>query len=309
MEWGTALESEILYLIPAAAAACVFGGLYVYKMRKYKRSLKQLSSEIDRILHGEEELSLGSYEEGEIAILRDEIYKLTVRLREQSEKLTKDKGILADSLADISHQIRTPLTTLNLMTARMMQEGENPQQRKKILREMNRMQERIDWLITALLKLSKLDAGAVQMERRMIDLSDFLRRALEPFEIQMELRGQTCSIEGAKGLTIYADETWTLEAVQNILKNSLEYAPRRNASDYLLYEPAVHGDCHLRRRSRDFHRRPAASFRALLPRQKCLRCQLRNRAVSGTDDYEPAERDYLCGEPERGRELLSGEVL
>ncbi len=225
MEWGTALESEILYLIPAAAAACVFGGLYVYKMRKYKRSLKQLSSEIDRILHGEEELSLGSYEEGEIAILRDEIYKMTVRLREQSEKLTKDKGILADSLADISHQIRTPLTTLNLMTARMMQEGENPQQRKKILREMNRMQERIDWLITALLKLSKLDAGAVQMERRMIDLSDFLRRALEPFEIQMELRGQTCSIEGAKGLTIYADETWTLEAVQNILKNSLEYTP------------------------------------------------------------------------------------
>lgn len=214
-----------MYLIPAAAAACVFGGLYLYKMRRYKRSLKRLSREIDRILHGEEVLSLGSCEEGEIAILRDEIYKMTVRLREQSESLAKDKGMLADSLADISHQIRTPLTTLNLMTARMAQEGDNPQQRKKILREMNRMLGRIDWLIKTLLKLSRLDADSVHLEHRKINMAQFLRRALEPFEIQMELRGQSCRIEGAEGLDFYADETWTLEAVQNILKNSLDYTP------------------------------------------------------------------------------------
>lgn len=213
-----------MYLLPAAAA-CVFGGLYAYKMKKYKRSLKRLSSEIDRILHGDEELSLGNYEEGEISILRDEIYKMTVRLREQSEKLAEDKEMLADSLADISHQIRTPLTTMNLITARMMQEGDNPQQREKILREMNRMLERIDWLITALLKLSKLDADAVRLDRCIIDLPAFLSQVLEPFAIQMELRGQTCSIEGAQGLTVYADETWTLEAIQNIVKNSLEYTP------------------------------------------------------------------------------------
>ena len=85
---------------------------------------------MDRILHGSGELLLSSYEEGEIAILRDEIYKMTVRLREQSETLAEDKAALADSLADISHQIRTPLTTLNLMTARMMREGDDPEQRK-----------------------------------------------------------------------------------------------------------------------------------------------------------------------------------
>src|SRR5699024_349795 len=207
------------------AAALLFGGIYVYKMRKYKKSLRRLSGEMDRILHGSGELVLGSYEEGEISILRDEIYKMTVRLREQSETLTEDKEALADSLADISHQIRTPLTTLNLMTARMMQEGDDPEQRKRILREMNRMLERIEWLITALLKISKLDAGAICLEPADISMEGFLKKVMEPFEIQMDLRDQRCRIEGAEGMTFTADEAWTLEAVRNVVKNSLEYTP------------------------------------------------------------------------------------
>ncbi|MDN0043674.1 HAMP domain-containing sensor histidine kinase [Mediterraneibacter glycyrrhizinilyticus] len=217
--------NEIIYFVPAAAAALAFGGLYAYKIRKYKRELRKLSSEMDRILHGSEELVLSSYREGDIAILRDEIYKMTVRLREQSERLSEDKGALADALADISHQIRTPLTTLNIMTARMMKEGDDPGQRERLLREMNRMLERIEWLITALLKMSKLDAGSITLEPAVISMEEFLTRALEPFEIQMELKDQSCEINGAQGITFSADEAWTLEAVRNVLKNSLEYTP------------------------------------------------------------------------------------
>lgn len=217
------MVNELIFFLPAAAAALLFGGLYVYKMRKYKKALRRLSSEMDRILHGSGELVLGNYEEGEISILRDEIYKMTVRLREQSENLSEDKAALSDSLADISHQIRTPLTTLNLMTARMIQEGDDPEQRKRILWEMNRMLERIEWLITALLKMSKLDAGAIRLEPMDISMKGFLKKVMEPFEIQMDLRNQWCRIEGADGMTFTADEAWTLEAVRNVVKNSLEY--------------------------------------------------------------------------------------
>lgn len=203
----------------------LFCGLYVYRMRHYKRELRKLGDEIDRILHGNTGIELSSCREGEIAVLRDEVYKMTVRLREQSERLSRDKELLADSLADISHQIRTPLTTLNIMTARMMQEGQDPVQRERILREMNRMLERIEWLITALLKMSKLDAGAVVLEPVRNDMTVFLKKALEPFEIQMELKGQECTVTGDQGISFCGDEAWTLEAVRNVLKNSLEYTP------------------------------------------------------------------------------------
>ncbi|OUP80240.1 two-component sensor histidine kinase [Lachnoclostridium sp. An169] len=213
------------YILPAAGVALLLGGLYLFQMHRYRKSLRRLGSEMDRILHGGGEIILSSYQEGEIAILRDEIYKMTVRLREQSERLAGDKEALADSLADISHQIRTPLTTLNLMTARMMQEGDDPAQRKKMLREMNRMLERIEWLITALLKMSKLDAGAVRLEKRSIPMTEFLKKTLEPFEIQMEIREQKCTVKGAENMVLEADEQWTMEAVQNVIKNCLEYIP------------------------------------------------------------------------------------
>lgn len=211
-------------LLGAVVTAALSGGLYFWKMRTYKKALRQLGGEIDRILHGQEELTPGSYREGELAILRDEIYKMTVRLREQSERLSEDKRMLADSLADISHQIRTPLTTLNLMTARAAKE-EDAAERRRMMREMNRMLGRIDWLITALLKMSKLDADAICLERQTLRMEEFLQQALEPFAIQMEVREQRCRIEGADGIAFTADAAWTLEAVQNVLKNCLEYTP------------------------------------------------------------------------------------
>ena len=88
------MVNELICLLPAAAAALLFGGIYVYKMRKYKKSLRRLSGEMDRILHGSGELVLGSYEEGEISILRDEIYKMTVRLREKIEKDPQNPEII-----------------------------------------------------------------------------------------------------------------------------------------------------------------------------------------------------------------------
>lgn len=155
----------------------------------------RLSSDIDRILHGNNHLSLESYSEGELGVLQSEIYKMTVRLREQQQKLQEDKIYLASSIADISHQIRTPLTSVNLLVSFLSRADIQDIERRKISRELYDQLSRIDWLITALLKISRLDAGIVQFNREIVSFSDLLKRAAAPLLIPIELREQTLSVE------------------------------------------------------------------------------------------------------------------
>ena len=120
-----------LLLSAAACAVCFFfdiragltaAGLslllmLIYCVSTYRRyqSIAALADDIDQILHGDHAIDFDSYSEGELSILHSEIYKMTIRLREQQQTLTREKAYLADSIADISHQIRTPLTSINLL--------------------------------------------------------------------------------------------------------------------------------------------------------------------------------------------------
>ncbi|MBY0758686.1 two-component sensor histidine kinase [Drancourtella sp. An210] len=194
-------------------------------MRRRYKDIESLTQQIDRILHGEEHLELGEFREGDLEILKDEIYKMTVRLREQNEKAKQEKVFLADALADISHQIRTPLTSLNIMLERMKQADMSEIQRKKSCRDMERMLGRMEWLITALLKMSKLDAGTVRLEKKRILAKDFVKEAVRPLEIPMELKGQTLLLKGEGDVTFQGDEAWTMEALGNVLKNCMEHTP------------------------------------------------------------------------------------
>lgn len=194
------------------------------EVRRY-RAMRCLAEQVDEILHGEEATELEHYQEGDLEILRNEIQKMTVRLREQTELLQREKLSLADALADISHQIRTPLTTLNLLLERMKNPGMEDAQKRILIREAQTMLERIRWLVTALLKMSKLDAGAITLQMRQVDLSAFLQEAVKPFEIPMEVHEKSFEIRGAEMASFWGDYNWTLEAVQNVLKNGMEYTP------------------------------------------------------------------------------------
>ena len=199
--------------------------IIIYLLTTYGRYRRicGLSSDIDRILHGNNHLSLESYSEGELGVLQSEIYKMTVRLREQQQKLQEDKIYLASSIADISHQIRTPLTSVNLLVSFLSRADIQDIERRKISRELYDQLSRIDWLITALLKISRLDAGIVQFNREIVSFSDLLKRAAAPLLIPIELREQTLSVE-TDG-TFLGDISWTCEALTNIIKNCMEHTP------------------------------------------------------------------------------------
>ena len=113
-----------------------------------------------RVLHNEDYLYINDLEEGELSILQTEITKMTLRIREQNEALKKEKEHLANSLADIAHQLRTPLTSANLVLS-LIKNNPDKNTRKKLLRETEELYIHMDWLLASLLKLSRLDAGIV----------------------------------------------------------------------------------------------------------------------------------------------------
>lgn len=190
--------------------------------RRY-RKIQELSLDINRILHGDDTLSFDKYEEGELAILESEVQKMVVRLREQQSQLLEDKKYLADSIADISHQIRTPLTSINLLVSFLSEPDITEEKRKKTIRELYELLSRIDWLITTLLKISKLDAGTIQLKREEMTMEELMKQSVEPLLVPIELRGQELRID-AKGHFV-GDANWTSEAIGNIVKNCMEHTP------------------------------------------------------------------------------------
>ena len=236
------LAAAVYFLISAAAAAAGFSigpaagfltlivcavfiaAAAVFSLIR-RRDMARLSGEIDRILHGHESYQFSCFTEGELSILESEISKMTVRLREQADSLKKDKLFLADSLADISHQLKTPLTSINLALSMLSDPELSPERRSALLRDVRRSSDRISWLVSALLKLSQLDADTVRFKPERIEASALIRRALQPLEIPLELHDIGIVTNITEGAGLVCDAAWTTEAVGNVLKNCLEHTP------------------------------------------------------------------------------------
>ena len=209
---------------------------------RYKR-IYDLSADIDRILHGNDmNLSFDKYHEGELAVLQSEIHKMTMRLREQRWQLEDDKRYLANALADISHQVRTPLTSVNLLVGLLSEPNIPDERRRKLTHELLGLLSRIDWLITTLLKISKLDAGTVRFQQETISLNELIRKATDSLLIPIEVKEQNLYINANGNFT--GDVSWTVEAISNIVKNCVEHTPnggeiKITASENLLFSEIV----------------------------------------------------------------------
>lgn len=230
---------DINYIMLAIFCCIVFDLAHFISTYRRYRHIAELSREIDKILHGNSKFDLNRFCEGELSILHSEIYKMTVRLREQAEALIKDKTYLADSIADISHQIRTPLTSINLIANFLAEETLPDERRLSLVKDLHHLLSRIDWLISTLLKISKLDAGTVKFMKNTVKVSELIKKAVEPIAISMDLRNQRLVVKAEGNECFEGDLAWTAEAIENILKNCMEHTPHGGTLTIVVKETPI----------------------------------------------------------------------
>ena len=198
-------------------------GIFLLFQRKRFRQLAELSGYLRRISLGDYTLDVRDNEEGELSILKSEIYKVTVMLSQYNEQLQKEKAYLADSIADISHQLKTPLTSMLVMVDLLGDSSLPEEKRAEFTGHIRTQLQRIEWLVSSLLKMSKLDAGVVQMKQETVCVGQLLEKAAAPLLIPLELKEQSLSMEGDKAMPLCCDVQWTAEALLNVLKNCSEH--------------------------------------------------------------------------------------
>ncbi|MGN1443936.1 MAG: sensor histidine kinase, partial [Acutalibacteraceae bacterium] len=208
-------------LVTAVFGLCVYAVFYVSAKRRYER-MGKLTDDIDKILHGNREIRIEDNLEGELSVLQNELSKMLTILNEQNDKLKNEKKFLSDSIADISHQLRTPLTSINLILSLLHEPDIIEEKRLELLHKLSQLIARTDYLIHVLLKISKIDAGTVIFEKNPTSVRQLIHKAVEPLEVALELKGQKLITE-IKDEQFCGDLNWTTEAVSNIIKNCHEH--------------------------------------------------------------------------------------
>ncbi len=210
-------------VIAAVGCASIYVLCMIFTARRY-RKIAELVAYLHHLSSGGAAMDIRDNTEGELSILKNEIYRVTTILTELADTLQKDKLELANALSDISHQLKTPLTSLGIMTDLLDNDTLPTEKRHEFVDSLRAGQKRMEWLVLSLLKLAKLDADAIKFRKESIKLSALVESAVAPLLIPIEIKEQTLMVSG-DDTAITCDPEWTAEALANILKNAIENTP------------------------------------------------------------------------------------
>lgn len=221
---SAALFAAICTLVTGLIVTVIF---IILTNRRY-RALANMAANLDRVLAGERDIRLRDMSEGELAILSSEIDKVIARLNLTVDELQAEKLALSDALADISHQLKTPLTSIAISTElirdRLSARGDSEDLVER-LRLIQTLQARVEDLVAALLKLARIDAGVIKLVCGAVDAHELVRKSFEPLAIAFDIADVRFSADVQDGASYEGDLTWSVEALENILKNCMEHTP------------------------------------------------------------------------------------
>lgn len=201
----------------------VQGILFLYF--RYKRE-KELTCLTEYLMKAQDSLKVpfpGDFGEGKAGILGSEIYKLVVQMRERADSSWKEKEYLEKMLSDISHQLKTPLTSAGIMADLLKKPDISSKERIRYAANIERQTERMTWLVKSLLTLSRLDADMIQLKKEKVNLRALIGEVIEPFELMAEVKEIEIVVNIHEDIVLECDRHWMAEAFSNIVKNSLEH--------------------------------------------------------------------------------------
>lgn len=222
------------------ALVIIFGtvslGIYLIYVITQEKRIAEINEYIKQINNKNYILKIEENDNGELSKLRNELYKTTVLLKETAEISEKEKENLSTAIADISHQLKTPLTSIKIMLDNIQDDPDMEKEvREDFLREISKQIDWISSLVVALLKIAKFDAGTIKMENNEINAKNLIDNIISNLAILMELKNIEIITNVDEKATFIADYKWQQEALTNILKNAIEHS-KHNSRIYITVE-------------------------------------------------------------------------
>ena len=222
------------------ALVIIFGtvslGIYLIYVITQEKKIAEINEYIKQINNKNYILKIEENDNGELSKLRNELYKTTVLLKETAEISQKEKENLSTAIADISHQLKTPLTSIRIMLDNIQDDPDMEKEvREDFLREISKQIDWISSLVVSLLKIAKFDAGTIKMENNEINAKNLIDNIVSNLAILMELKNIEIITNVDEKATFIADYKWQQEALTNILKNAIEHS-KHNSRIYITVE-------------------------------------------------------------------------
>lgn len=227
------IKTNVAFVVIINLVWIIIAILYIKSRNKKLNEIKKYINEINNRNY---ELKIEDNSEDELSNLKNELYKITVMLKEEAEKSKQDKESLKVSVQDISHQLKTPITSISIMLDNLK---DNPKMdektRQRFIFEIDKQIENISFLIISLLKFSRLEAGVEDFIKEKINVKELISACLKRLEIPIEIKNQNIVIKGKEDSFFIGDYKWQEEAITNIIKNCIEHTDE-NKNIYINYE-------------------------------------------------------------------------
>lgn len=191
--------------------------------RKRERDVAELISYLMRVQDHLELPDLVCMQEGQFGILQSEIYKLVALLQEQYSGEHKEKQYLADMLSDISHQIKTPMAAITIMSDLLKSQNLSEEKRLEYVAKIDQQLRRIHWLVRNLLTISQLEADMLELKSDKVSVEKMIEEVLQPVALMADVKNVELIVQVPPDIWLVCDRQWTTEAISNIVKNCIEH--------------------------------------------------------------------------------------